>query len=190
MKTTYNKYLLIILITMFFSCKAQQILPLNTLMENIPQNAYVKDLSNELVPYIGTYKANYQGNEITLFITKEENKLTKRAGKQFYRDVLNTKFIVKGSSNTILQDTKNNNLQTNTIYSTKIRSYDNSIILYYNGTNCSVGWGNIFIKKISNTQFSWDYRPDDMIITPGKCPGNPDLTIYLPVTKGLIFTKQ
>ncbi|MFP3733082.1 hypothetical protein SB690_20190, partial [Bacillus sp. SIMBA_006] len=86
---------------------------------------------------------------------KEENKLTKRAGKQFYRDVLNTKFIVRGSSNTILQDTKNNNLQTNTIYSTKIRSYDNSIILYYNGTNCSVGWGNIFLKKISNTQISW-----------------------------------
>ena len=44
-----------------FSCKSQ-ILPLNTWMENTPNNAHLKDLGNELAPYVGIYKANYKGN--------------------------------------------------------------------------------------------------------------------------------
>lgn len=81
------------------SCKAQQnSLPLNTLMDDIPQGAYVKDLNNELNPYIGVYKANYQGNEITLYITKEEDRPTKRMNKNFFRDVLSIRYIVKSSS--------------------------------------------------------------------------------------------
>ncbi|PTT76062.1 DUF6705 family protein, partial [Chryseobacterium sp. HMWF001] len=56
------------------SCKAQN-LPLNTAFSTIPNGAYLKDTNNELSPYVGTYKANFNGNEITLFITKQENKL-------------------------------------------------------------------------------------------------------------------
>ena len=91
------------------SCKSQQILPINTALDNIPNNAQVKDLNNELNPYIGTYKANFEGNEITLFITKEENKLEKRVSKQFYRDALIIKYIIKNTNGLILQDTQNNN---------------------------------------------------------------------------------
>jgi len=66
-----------------FSCKAQQTYPLNSDYEEIPNNSYIKDLNNELAPYIGTYKANDQGNEITLFITKEDNKPTKETINNF-----------------------------------------------------------------------------------------------------------
>ena len=97
---------------------------------------------------------------------------------------------MKNSAGLILQDTQNSSLNTNKIYSTRIRSYDNSVILGYEGTNCGVGWGSILLKKINATQLTWEYRPNDTTILPGKCPGNPDLTVYLPVTKGLIFTKQ
>lgn len=42
-----------------YSCKAQQNpLPLNILMDNIPQGAYVKNLNNDLNPYVGIYKGN------------------------------------------------------------------------------------------------------------------------------------
>jgi hypothetical protein len=56
--------ILFIGIFVVLSCKAQQV-PLNTNMEDIPVNGYVKDFGNELNPYIGTYKANYKTNEIT-----------------------------------------------------------------------------------------------------------------------------
>jgi hypothetical protein len=190
MKNTIFKILFLVsLITNFISCNAQ--LPLNTFMENIPQNAHVKDLNNELDPYIGIYKTNYQGNEIVLYITKQNDRLTDYGDQKFYRDALIVKYIVKNSSGTVLQDTQNNNLSTNAIYSTRIRSYDNTVLLGYEGTNCRVGWGTILLKKINATQISWLYQPNDRVILPGQCPGNPDLKIYLPETENpLIFTKQ
>ncbi|MFP3548770.1 hypothetical protein SB748_35870, partial [Rhizobium sp. SIMBA_035] len=76
-----------------------------------------------------------------MFITKQENKLEKRVNIKFYRDALIVKYIVKDPAGNILQDTKNNNLPDIELYSTRIRSYDKSVIFYYSGTNCGVGWG-------------------------------------------------
>ncbi|AZA54349.1 DUF6705 family protein [Chryseobacterium sp. G0201] len=189
MKIAYRKTLtVLILLISFISCSAQT-LPLYTALENIPNNAHVKDTNNELAPYVGTYKANYGGNEIILFITKEDNKLESRAKKQFYRDALVIKYLVKNSSGTILQDTKNNNIPKIYIYSTKMKS-QNSVVLIYSGTNCRVGWGDIYLTKINSTQISWEYRPNDIILDDTKCPQGTDINIYLPETKDLIFTKQ
>lgn len=188
MKST--KKSLIILIGLYLgliSCKAQT-LPLNTLMENIPNNAYVKDLNNELTPYIGTYKAIYNGNEITLFITKESNKITKRLNKTFYRDALVIKYIVKNSSGKILQDTKNLEIPDIELFSTGTWPAKNIVEFYYSGTYCNVGWGDINLSKINATQISWEYRPDSIVLE--NCPPATDKTVYLPVTKNLIFTKQ
>ncbi len=88
------------------SCKGQQY-PLNTNYEEVPNNAYLKDLNNELNPYIGIYKANFEGNEITLYITKDIYKFFDLYSKKYYQDVLSIKYIVKNSSGTVLQDTKN-----------------------------------------------------------------------------------
>ncbi|GAA4162015.1 hypothetical protein GCM10022217_28680 [Chryseobacterium ginsenosidimutans] len=193
MKTKNLKIsVLLIVIMTIISCKAQT-LPLNTLMENIPQGAYVKDLNNELSTYIGTYKTNYQGNEITLFVTKEENKPTKRINKNFYRDALVIKYIVKSSSGVVLQNTQNMTLSDQTffnIFSIRTRPYNNTIIFTYDGTNCGIGWGDIYLKKINATQISWEYRPDNSLIDSATCPPSTDKTVYLPVTKDLIFTKQ
>lgn len=175
------------LLSNLISCKAQT-LPLNTLMENIPANAHVKDLNNELPPYIGTYKANYQGNEITLYITKEDDRPTKAMNKQFFQDALVIKYVVKNLSGLILQDTKNQNIPEINLYSIRTRPSQNKIIFYYTGTHCNVGWGTIYLTKINSTQISWEYRPDDMLTD--DCPPGTDKTIYLPETKGLIFTKQ
>ncbi len=189
MKTMYKRTLIILGIFLnAISCSAQN-LPLNTGLANIPNNAHVKDTNNELSPYIGIYKANYEGKEITLYITKEDDRLESRANKQFYRDALVIKYIVKNSTGTILQDTKNNNLDID-FHSTKIKSTQNSVIFFYSGTNCSVGWGDVYLKKVNTTQISWEYRPNDIVTTAAKCPPNLDTTIYLPETKDLIFTKQ
>ena len=177
------------LLTNILSCKSQ-VLPLSTNLEETPANAYKKDLNNELPPYVGTYKANFQGKEITLYITKIENVLQKSSKKNYYSDVLDIKYIVKNSSGTVLQDTKNNSNPKIRLFSIKPRADINSIIFFYSGTNCRVGWGEIILKKIDGTQVSWEYRPNDIILDNSKCPNGTDINIYLPETKDLIFTKQ
>jgi len=189
MKTFINTIILFSLIISSLSCKSQ-IYPLNADYDNVPNYSYLKDSNNELLPYLGNYKANYQGNEITLFITKEENKLVDRIDKKFYRDALVGKYIVKNTSGTVLQDTKNNTNSKIELNSIGTRLNENSVIFSYSGTNCGVGWGKIILKKINNTQISWEYLPNDMILDYSRCPQGTDITIYLPETKDLIFTKQ
>lgn len=53
-----------------FYCKAQQIFPLNTDYEIIPDHSYLKDLNNELLPYVGIYNTNYQGNELLYLLQR------------------------------------------------------------------------------------------------------------------------
>lgn len=193
MKTIFFKIIsILVLIVNTISCKAQQV-PLNTNMEDIPINGYVKDFDNELNPYVGTYKANYKGNEITLFITKEIDRPTKLMNKNFYNDVLSIRYIIKNSSGMILQNTKDMNLNDQTRF--KILSMGTmpelgKIALDYDGTNCGVGWGQIDLKKLNTTQISWDYYPNNRILTDANCPPGTDTTVYLPNTKGLVFTKQ
>ncbi|WP_294277010.1 DUF6705 family protein [uncultured Chryseobacterium sp.] len=186
--TPLKKTSLVIYVVCISSCQAQN-LPLSTALSNIPENAHVKDLNNELTPYIGTYKATFNGNEVILFISKEDDKYMHYGSQEFYRDALVMKYVVKNSTGTILQDTKNSNSSIN-IVSTKIKSAEKSVIFIYSGTNCGVGWGDIYLKKLNSTQISWEYIPDSTIIDSRKCPPGTDTTIYLPETKDLIFTKQ
>lgn len=183
-----KQFLAILLLTIIVNCKAQQTYPLDTDYEDVPALSYIKDLNNELNQFTGIYKANYQGNEITLYITKVEHMLKKRLTKSYYMDALTVKYTVKNSSAVILQDTQNN-IQ-NDFYSMMSYSQENGVALYYPGTNCGVGWGKVFLFKINPTQLSWEYRPNGKLLDEYNCPGNQDLTVYLPVTKDLIFTKQ
>ncbi|MDR6405937.1 MULTISPECIES: DUF6705 family protein [Chryseobacterium] len=188
MKNLKNILLLSFFISAF-SCKAQQY-PLDTDFRNIPNNSYLKDLNNELDPYIGTYQTIFNGKQITLFVTKEPHKLIDYVTRKFYRDVLSIKFVVKNSNGVILQDTQNLNSQNNTIYSMRINPYHNFVTFNYSGTNCNVGNGRITLKKLNITQVSWEYLPDDIILDNNRCPPGTDINIYLPETKDLIFTKQ
>lgn len=191
MKTVFFKYLVLFnLIIVTISCKSQT-LPLNALMDDIPQGAYVKDLNNDLNAYVGIYKANYKGNEITLFINKVEHKFEKRTNKDYFMDVLDVKYTVKNSSGLILQDTSNGNLPNIEFYSIRLRSYNNSVTFYYSGTNCKVGWGKIILKRLNSTQLSWEYYPNGRILSDATCPPGTETTVYLPNTDDeLIFTKQ
>ena len=192
--TNFMKYLFFLLIFFSFLCRSQQQqLPLNTLMENIPPNAHIKDLNNELAPYIGVYKANFQGNEITLFITKEEDRLIQYSDQNFFQDALVIKYIIKNSSGIVVQDTQNmvlNNHSYFNIISMGTRPTLGDIVLAYDGTNCGIGWGKIILKKLNTTQMSWDCRPNSSLIDSATCPPITDKTVYLPETKDLIFTKQ
>ncbi|REC56568.1 hypothetical protein DRF62_03165 [Chryseobacterium piscium] len=181
--------MILCILTNFIQCKAQ-VFPLDTDYENIPAYSYIKDLNNELNQFTGVYKAIYKGNEVTLYISKVEHKLKERTTKTYYMDALIVKYTVKNSAGSVLQDTQNNNKED--FYSIMSAPQENAVALYYPGTNCGVGWGDVFLFKINSTQLSWDYRPNSTIFLDKntECPGNPDTKVYLPVTKDLIFTKQ
>ncbi|WP_144283639.1 DUF6705 family protein [Chryseobacterium echinoideorum] len=171
------------------NCKAQ-IYPLNTRMDDIVQGGHVKDLNNDLNQFVGIYKANFEDKNIILYVTKIENKLEEIPNKEYYTDAVVIRYTVKNSSGAVLQDTQNNT--QNDFYSIWSAPQENAVVLHYPGTNCGVGWGRVFLFKISSTQLSWEYRPEGRIFVDknSECPGNPDTKVYLPVTKDLIFTKQ
>jgi len=186
------KYILIISFFTAFHLFKTQTYPLNTFPDDVPVESYMKDLDNELTPFIGTWKADYNGKTITLTIIKEEHKTFKipRSSYSYYQDVLVVNYTVQNSNGTLLQNNSNvqHDYDKNAIVSMFV---NNSIVnLYYTGTNCGVGWGTINLKKISNSQISWSYYPNDTVLTTKNCSGNQDTTIYLPETKDLLFTKQ
>lgn len=184
--------ILLITLILFTTFKAQQIYPLNTVFDEVPQNSYLKDTNNELDPYIGIYKSNFENKEITLYISKEAKKYF--TSLNVFQDALIIKYTIKNSSGIILQDTYNMTFQPNqlqhTIYSHGTYPDQNIVWFNYGGTNCSVGWGSIQLKKVSPSQISWEYRPNDIILDDNRCPNGTDINIYLPETKDLIFTKQ
>lgn len=175
----------------FTSCKAQQVYPLNTNQDEIPNYSYIKDTYNQLPQFVGEYHANYDGKLIKLFLTEVDNKLVDYIDKKFYHDVIEIRFIIQNNG-VILQDTQN--LQQiagqNEIESFGFRGNTNNILVFgYTGTNCGIGWGKIVLKKLNTTQLSWEYRPNSRVLD-DDCPSGTNKTVYLPVTKDLIFTKQ
>ncbi|WP_292010267.1 DUF6705 family protein [Chryseobacterium sp.] len=175
------------------TCKAQQVYPLNADFDKVPEYSYLKDLNNELSPYLGTYKATYNGNEITLVITKEDKKLIELISKKYYQDALIVKYTVKNmATGTLLDDNLNpTGPDKKEIISMGTNALDsNSLSLGYDGTTCGIGWGKIILKKINNTQFTWDYRPNSSIFSGNDCPDSKNIKVYLLDTENLIFTKQ
>lgn len=194
MKIISLKILITLSLIFTLLCKGQQILPLRTAVENAPNLAYLQDTNNELIPFVGKYLANYNEKQVALIITKEDHKLFNFIDKNIYIDVLSIRYIVKSSTGVILQDTQNMNFEPNqynhTIYSQWPTEGGTKVTFHYGGTNCSVGWGKITLKKLNSTQVSWEYLPNDIVLDENRCPTGTDINIYLPETKNLIFTKQ
>ncbi|WP_419870922.1 DUF6705 family protein [Chryseobacterium sp. CT-SW4] len=191
MKTIFTLFALTMSL---ITCKAQQVYPLNTYYEDAPNYSYMKDLNNELTPYVGTYKATYNGNEVILVITKEDKKLLTRSNdRKYYKDVLNVKYTVKDiATGTVLDDNINpTGPDKKELMSMGTNPPDNnSIDLGYDGTKCGIGWGRITLLKINTTQFKWSYYPNSSIFSGNDCPDSKNIKVYLPHTKNLIFTKQ
>lgn len=174
---------------------AQQIFPIKTDHRLVPANSYLKDLNNELDFYVGTWKANYDGKQVYLFVTKEINKLFYYKPNNVYKDALIVTYEIRTGDGQLILYSNSNATISQFGYKDTIQSFypdnnGNEVFLYYAGNNCRVGWGSIYFNKINATQFSWKYRPNSTLLTDDSCPGNQDTTIYLPVTDNLVFTKQ
>ncbi|REC65918.1 hypothetical protein DRF59_14105 [Chryseobacterium flavum] len=187
-----RKGLIILWIFVVFSCKAQQIYPLNTSVRGVSENSYFKDLDEELDYYIGTWNASFQDKGITLQILKQIKVPTKYFNKNYYTDQLFIRYEVK-KNDVILESTLNKDFTNDIGLSIKsVLTQDNgkSVILLFSGGNCSVGIGTITLKKINASQFSWGYYPGTTTRNDINCPPDREYKIHLPETENLIFTKQ
>lgn len=186
-----NKAFLYILIVLFsISCKAQQY-PLNTNYRIIPDNSYIKDISNEYSKFIGNWKVIINNKEIDLSISKQENRSMTLINRHFYKDVLLIRYKVL-VNNQIVENTMNySNDSVNTIsMGTQI---DGSVLFDYKGLKCLVGNGFITIEYVDSTHLKWNYMPQSTMLTNLNCPDYPagGIKINLPDDpEDIIFTKQ
>ena len=185
--------LLISWLAITLSCKAQQIVPLNTYPTHIQDNDYLKDLNNELDFFIGTYQTHYQGNTYTLYITKIIKKPVNGGTFNYFQDVLSMRYTIKNSSGQTIEDTQNMTFAPNqddfTIYSLANFDIDKLVTFAYGGIGCSIGSGRIIFKQISGNQFSFKYRPGEYLY-PFNCPNLTENDVKLPaVVDDIIFTK-
>ncbi|UCA58099.1 hypothetical protein KB553_13670 [Chryseobacterium rhizoplanae] len=182
--------LIILGIFVVFSCKAQQILSLNTSALDSAPNSYFKDSNNELDYFTGVWQGSFQDKTITLQISKQIKVPIERFGEKFFRDQIFVKYEVK-KGNSILESSLNKDFTSDiglSIKGSKIQ--DNSITLVFSGGNCSVGIGIITLKKINATQFSWGYYPGTTTRIDTLCSPDREYKIHLPETENLVFTKQ
>ncbi len=63
-----KKYLILLIISVFFSCKAQQTIPMSQdYTDYLKNNNYIKDTNNDLDKFVGTWKWINQTNSNTYF---------------------------------------------------------------------------------------------------------------------------
>ncbi|SDJ75489.1 DUF6705 family protein [Chryseobacterium jejuense] len=187
-----NKWI-ILGIFVVFSCKAQQVLPLNNSAFRSPTNSYFKDINHEFDYYLGIWKATFQDKTITLHISKEVKIPFEMWNKNFYRDQLRVRYEIMNKSGVILESSLNKDFTNDISLSIKgLKTQSNGALLnlIFAGGNCSVGVGAINFKKIDATQFSWGYYPGTTTRIDTLCPPDKEYKIYLPETENLIFTKQ
>ncbi len=181
---------LLSIIFLSFSCKAQQIYPLNTRFSAIQSNTYLKDTNNELLPFTGNWKATFDNKEIIIKIDKVNQHLVESGTKTFYRDVLFMRYSIKNSQGTTIKSTMNLSIVQSGIESIGTFPNENLVSFVYQGGDCTFGWGDIDLKLVDATHVKWRYQPEGVILTNKNCPNGADTTIYLPKTPDLIFTKQ
>ncbi|WBZ93891.1 hypothetical protein PGH12_10425 [Chryseobacterium wangxinyae] len=174
------------------ACKAQTY-PLDSDYKIVPNYSYLKDISNALLPFVGDWKANYNGNEIVLKIDKVDHHLNNFDVKKYYQDVLFIRYIIKNSQGNVVESTMNFNITDSNIISDMTFSNENMVSFTYTGGQCTVGWGEINLQLTDTTHFIWNYQPESTAVTNKNCSNYPTggIKINLPYESAdLIFTKQ
>lgn len=175
--------------SVFLSCA--QTYPLNT-NTDVPTNAYIKDLNNELFPYEGTWQAVWESKTFIIELKKIKKHLDHKENNPYYKDVLVGKFKVLDSSGNALFN--NTNLPDN---DTKIEGtrfftipYKRYSLFYFDNDICGMS-GDIYINFASTdlTKLTWRYSDMTDIITE-ECPYYNANPFPKPLPENIILTKQ
>lgn len=101
--------IIILLLTIVSYCQEGVEIPLNSLSFEHPNGTYIKDFNNIYQSYIGTWKGEKYGKELTLeFVKFTKQNITFPNGDYYYSDRLKCKYQYKDLvTNTIISSTMN-----------------------------------------------------------------------------------
>ncbi|PWB23083.1 DUF6705 family protein [Flavobacterium sp. HTF] len=185
--------MIISLILVCLSCEAQQIIPVEKMIEyrdsdtQIPDGAYLKDINGLLDKYLGTWKGTYENKNYTFIITKVKHKLINISSDELF-----IRYLITTTTGSILEDTRNlpdtNPLVIEGDYISNNKAY---YVLNYFGKNTKCGQsGEVFISTLaskSNKQMKLFLAPYQDIIDRNVCPV---LAQQILPTKSMYLTKQ
>lgn len=182
-------FILIALQSVFLSCA--QIYSLNT-YSDVPNDAYIKDINNELVPYVGTWNGTWNNKTLSVQFKRIKKYLDHRENNPYYKDVLIGKFKVLNSSGNILFDNTNLSDNDTKIEGTRFFTIPNLrySLFYFDNDICGIS-GDIYINLIngSSTQLNWKFVDTTDIIT-SDCPYYNSNPFPEPLPKSIVLTKQ
>lgn len=183
-----NIFLFILFISTL-SFKAQQIYPLRT-YSDVPVNAYIKDIDNELVPYEGTWKGTWGGKTVFLYLKRVKNYYTHLENKPYYNDILIGKFKVQDSNGNILFDNTNLTDDNAKIFGSGFKKVDDKYSLIFSDPDLchTSGIININFTDPTKTKLNWKYFYRNEIVTVD-CPYY-NTEIPQPLPKEIVLTKQ
>lgn len=100
-----KKIILILLLNAFIFNKAQQILPLSTVTNDvIAPNTYIKDIDNQLPAFEGIWKGTWNNKILIINLKKVKYYNTLSKSNPYYKDMLFGRFQVKDSNGKVLFD--------------------------------------------------------------------------------------
>ncbi len=181
-------FLLLILAT---SCKAQ-IYPLNTGISDLPPNAYLKDLNNELDKYVGLWKGNWNGKTLYLELKKVKYHYEDNNYPLFVDMILGERKIINANGNVEIDRIANFDLT-----SPEIRGmfYDvnGDINFRFSPKNMCLKQALLYIKSFTNNQMTlhFEYEPsryDPNCVHNAYVDQHGDFPINFP--KDIVLTKQ
>lgn len=166
---------------------AAQTYPLRTFTD-IPENAYLKDINNELNSYTGTWKGSWDNKTIFIIFKKVTNKYDEVF--KYYRDYLIGKFKVVDVNGNIMFDNTSLPDDKVKIEGSGFRKKDNKYSLIYIDDDLCGASGNIRIIFTDNnkTKLNWEYFYQNEILTSSCQYYNTGIPQALP--KGIILIKQ
>jgi len=182
--------IILLLFACAISCKAQ-IYPLRT-YSDIPANAYIKDIDNELLPFEGVWKGAWDNKTIVVYFKRVKAYFNHLENKPYYIDVLKGKFIVFDPTGNILFDNSmvadaDAKIEGSRFFSIPYKRYS---LNYYDPDICGLS-GHILINftDLTNTKLNWQFSDTTDIIT-SSCPFYNSNPFPEPLPKEIVLTKQ
>ncbi|MGG5207456.1 DUF6705 family protein [Chryseobacterium sp. MIQD13] len=183
--------LFILLISHFVFLGCAQVYPLNT-NTDVPNDAYIKDVNNELIPYEGIWKGTWDNKTFFLSLNRVKKYMNHKENNPYYKDILAGRFKVLDSSGNILYDNTSLPDQDTKIEGARFLSipYKRYSLFYIDSDICNIS-GNILINFIntSNTELNWKFI-DTTDIIDSSCQYYNANPFPQPLPKNIILIKQ
>lgn len=188
-------FIAILLLSINVQSQPNVTVPFNTLTQNIQSGTYIKDMNDEFLPYVGTWKGVLNNKEYTfVFQVFTQHLFTNPSGFYYYMDILKAKYEVKDITTGTILFTTMSAINYDDFYILGLGTPDNGRLDFYftDTPNCynSMTFALENLTGNPNQLHYGGFMYSDFYISEGcTYTDRHDIPVAIP-KKGLIFTKQ